>query len=294
MVQRLPMRRRNRRILLVVAAVVLLFLISISTIVRLYTDLQWYREVSFTSVFWTILRSEVLLGLGLGIVFFLFCLANLFIVARLMPVYRLAVDPNDPLNRYRTAAMPYMPWIAGAGRAFLALLLGLSALLRAWGYRLGEYNLLYSTRGKITGASYTDIHAELPALRLLVVISIIGAILFLVNIRFRGWYLPIAGAGLWFLTSVVAAGVYPFVIQRFVVAPAQLQKETPYIQRNITATRAAYGINITSQPYTDTGTITGEAIAREGTTLSNIRLWDPATLQTAYQTLQEIPPYYSF
>ena len=85
-----------------VAAVVLLFLISISTIVRLYTDLQWYREVRFTSVFWTILRSEVLLGLGLGIVFFLFCLANLFIVARLMPVYRLAVDPNDPLNRYRT------------------------------------------------------------------------------------------------------------------------------------------------------------------------------------------------
>src|SRR5439155_4237181 len=78
------------------------------------------------------------------------------------------------------------------------------------------------------------------------------------------------------------------------VAPAQLQKETPYIQRNITATRAAYGINITSQPYTDTGTITGDAIAREGTTLSNIRLWDPATLQTAYQTLQEIRPYYSF
>ena len=384
MVQRLPMRRRNRRILLVVAAVVLLFLISISTIVRLYTDLQWYREVRFTSVFWTILRSEVLLGLGLGIVFFLFCLANLFIVARLMPVYRLAVDPNDPLNRYRTAAMPYMPWIAGGGSAFLALLFGFSAaplwdrlvlalhsvpfhtidpvfhrdisfyifrlpfyrflygwafaalvivtlvvaaahyltggirpqaaadrvtpqvkahlsvligliaLLRAWGYRLGEYNLLYSTRGKITGASYTDIHAELPALRLLVVISIIGAILFLVNIRFRGWYLPIAGAGLWFLTSVLAAGVYPFVIQRFVVAPAQLQKETPYIQRNISATRSAYGINITSQPYTDTGTITGDAIAKEGTTLSNIRLWDPATLQTAYQTLQEIRPYYSF
>src|SRR5260370_23570124 len=127
MVQRLPMRRRNRRILLVVAALILLFLISISTIVRLYTDLQWYREVRFTSVFWTILRSEVLLGLGLGIVFFLFCLANLFIVARLMPVYRLAVDPNDPLNRYRTAAMPYMPWIAGGGSAFLALLFGFSA-----------------------------------------------------------------------------------------------------------------------------------------------------------------------
>ena len=384
MVQRLPLRRRNRRILLGVAGIIFLFIISISTIVRLYTDLQWYREVRFTSVFWTILRTQVLLGVGLGVIFFLFCLANLFIVARLMPVYRLAVDPNDPLDRYRSAAMPYMRWIAGGSSAFLALLFGLSAaplwdrlvlalhsvsfhsvdpvfnrdisfyvfrlpfyrflygwafaalivitlvvagahyltggirpqaaaervtpqvkahlsvligliaLLRAWGYRLGEYNLLYSTRGRITGASYTDIHAELPALRLLVVISIIGAVLFLVNIRVRGWYLPIAGAGLWFLTSVLAAGVYPFVVQRFVVAPAQLQHEARFIQRNITATRAAYGINVTSQPYTDTGTITPQVIASEGPTLQNIRLWDPATLQTAYQTLQEIRPYYSF
>src|SRR5256885_12084289 len=127
MVQRLPLRRRIRRALVAAAGVVLLFVISISTIVRLYTDLQWYREVRFTSVFWTILRSEVLLGVGLGILFFLFCLANLFIVNRLIPVYRLAADPNDPLNRYRTAAMPYMRWIAAGGSAFLALLVGFSA-----------------------------------------------------------------------------------------------------------------------------------------------------------------------
>jgi len=384
MVQRFPLRRRSRRIILALVALVIVFLLSVSTLVRMYTDLLWYREVHFTSVFWTILRSEFLLGVGLGIVFFAFCLANLFIVARLMPVYRLAVDPNDPLNRYRTAAMPYLPWIAGGGSAFLALLFGISAsplwdrlvlalhsvpfhkvdpvfgrdisfyvfrlpfyrflynwafsalivvtiivaaahyltggirpqsaaervtpqvkahlsvligliaLLRAWGYRLGEYGLLYSTRGKISGASYTDVKAELPALKLLVIISIIGAILFLVNIRVRGWYLPIAGAGLWFLTSLLAAGVYPFVIQRFVVTPAQLQKETRYISRNIAATRAGFGIDVQTQPYSDTGTITPAAVADEATTLGNIRLWDPTTLATAYQTLQEIRPYYSF
>src|SRR5437899_2186403 len=384
MAQRLPSRRRTRRIAFALAAVLLFFVLSISTIVRLYTDLLWYREVHFTSVFFTMLRSESLLGIGLGAVFFLFCLANLFIVARLMPVYRLTVDPNDPLNRYRSAALPYMGWIAAGGSAFLAFLFGISAspmwdrlvlalhtvpfhmkdpvfgrdvsfyvfrlpfyqflygwafaalvvvtlvvagahyvtggirpqsaaervtpqvkahlsvligliaLLRAWGYRLGQYNLLYSTRGKISGASYTDLHAELPALRLLVVISIIGAILFLVNIRFRGWALPIAGAGLWFLTSVLAAGVYPFVVQRFVVGPAQLQKETPYIQRNISATRQAYGLDVTPQPYADTGTITSDVIAKDVPVLNNIRLWDPDTLKTAYQTLQEIRPYYSF
>ena len=385
MVQRLPSRRRTRQIGFAVVALVVLFIISLSTIVRLYTDLLWYREIHFTSVFWTVIRSETLLGVGLGLVFFLFCLANLFIVAHLIPVYSLAAgDPNDPLTRYRSAALPYLSWIAAGGSAFLALLFGLSAapmwsklvlashsvpfhsvdpvfhrdlsfyvfklpfdqflygwafaalvvvtlvvatahyatggikpqsstervtpqvkahlsvligliaLLKAWGYRLGEYNLLYSNRGGITGASYTGVHAELPALRLLVVISIIGSILFLVNIRFRGWALPIVGAGLWLFTSILVAGVYPFVIQRFVVLPSQLQKETPYIQRNIAATRAAYGINITQTPYTDAGTITPQILSDQASVLNSVRLWDPATLETAYQTLQEIRPYYSF
>jgi uncharacterized membrane protein (UPF0182 family) len=384
MVQRLPSRRHTRQVGLALIVVVLLIVISLSTIVRLYTNLLWYREVHFTTVFWTILRSETLLGVGLGLVFFLFCLANLFIVARLTPVYHLAVDPNDPLNRYRSAALPYMSWIAAGGSAFLALLFGISAspmwdklalalhsvpfhqadpvfhrdisfyvfrlpfyqflygwafaalivvtlivaaahyatggirpqsaaervtpqvkahlsvligliaLLKAWGYRLGEYNLLYSTTGKVTGASYTDIHAQLPALRLLVVISIIGAILFLVNIRFRGWALPIVGAGLWLLTSVLVAGVYPFVIQRFVVVPDQLQKETTYIQRNITATRTAYGINFPQESYQDQGNITSAVVTDDTSVLNSVRLWDPNTLETAFQTLQEIRPYYSF
>lgn len=385
MVQRLPSRRRTRQIGLAVVALVVLLVISLSTVVRQYTDLLWYREVHFTSVFWTIIRSEALLGFGLGLIFFLFCLANLFIVSRITPVYQLAAaDPNDPLVRYRSAALPYMTWIAAGVSAFLALLFGLSAapmwtklvlamhsvpfhkvdpvfhrdisfyvfrlpfdqflygwafaalvlvtlvvaaahyatggirpqaaaervtpqvkahlsvligliaLLKAWGYRLGEYNLLYSTRGGVTGASYTGVHAELPALRLLVVISIIGSILFLVNIRFRGWALPIVGAGLWLFTSILVAGVYPFVVQRFVVLPSQLQKERPYIQRNITATRIAYGINITQEPYADTGSITSQVVTNEASVLNSVRLWDPATLETAYQTLQEIRPYYSF
>lgn len=384
MVQRLPLRRRTRQIGVVIAAVVLAFVLSISTLVRLYTDLLWFREVHFTSVFWTVIRSEVVLGVGLGLVFFLFCLANLFIVGRLTPVYRLATDPNDPLNRYRTAAMPYMSWIAAGISAFLGLLFGLSAaplwqrlvmfshsvpfhqtdpvfhrdisffvfrlpfdqflngwafaalivvtllvaaahyatggirpqavterftpqvkahlsvligliaLLKAWGYRLGMYSLVFSRRGTTTGASYTDIHAELPALRLLVIISIIGAILFLVNIRFRGWALPIVGAGLWLLTATLAAGVYPLVIQKFVVTPSQLQKETPYIQRNISATREAYGLNALVQPYSDAGTLTPDVAAASQPVLNSIRLWDPTTLETAYQTLQEIRPYYGF
>lgn len=384
MVQRLPSRRRTRQIGLALVVLVLLVIISISTVVRLYTNLLWYRSIHFTVVFWTILRSEVVLGVGLGLVFFLFCLANLYVVGRLTPIYHLAADPNDPFTRYRTAMQPYMAWIAAGGSAFLGLLFGISAaplwsrlelalhatqfhqvdpvfgrdisfyvfrlpfyqylygwafaalivvvlivaaahyanggikpqsptervtpqvkahlsvligliaVLKAWGYRLGQFNLLYSTRGKVTGASYTDIHAELPALKLLVIISIIGAILFLVNIRFRGWALPIVGAGLWLLTSVLVAGIFPFIIQRFVVVPNQLAKETKYIQRNIDATRKAYGINIQDQPYQDQGDVTSQVVNNGASVLNAVRLWDPDTLETAYQTLQEIRPYYSF
>ncbi|HEY8200217.1 MAG TPA: UPF0182 family protein, partial [Actinomycetota bacterium] len=90
-------------------------------------------------------------------------------------------------------------------KAHLSVLIGLIALLKAWGYRLDQYGLLYSQRGRVTGASYTDVHAELPALKLLVIISVFAAILFLVNIRVRGWHLPILGLGLWLLVSALAA-----------------------------------------------------------------------------------------
>ncbi len=180
-------------------------------------------------------------------------------------------------------------------KVHLSVLIGLAALLRAWGYRINQYELVYSIRGTVGGASFTDINAELPALKLLVAISIISAVLFLVNIRFRGWTLPLIGVGLWLLTSVLAAGLFPFVIQRFQVEPAELQKERPFIERNINATRAAFGLeDMKVQEFPIEPGLSAESVAENQTTLNNIRLWDPQTLMSAYRQLQEIRTYYKF
>lgn len=180
-------------------------------------------------------------------------------------------------------------------KVHLSVLIGLLALIRAWGYRLNQFELLYSERGTVSGASYTDITAELPALNLLVAVSIIGAILFLVNIRFRGWALPAIGLGLWVLTSILAAGVYPFLIERFRVEPAQFQREQPYLERNIEATRHAYGLDameVTQFPI-EPG-LSAETVEAGDNALANVRLWDPQTLKVAYRQLQEIRTYYQF
>ena len=87
----------------------------------------------------------------------------------------------------------------------------------------------------MNGAGYTDVKAQLPALNLLVFISVVAAALFLWNIRRRGWVLPIIAVGLWSFVSVVIGGIYPTIIQKASVEPNELQKETRYIQRNINA-----------------------------------------------------------
>jgi uncharacterized protein len=180
-------------------------------------------------------------------------------------------------------------------KAHLSVLLGLIVLVKAWGYYLGKFGLLVSSRGGFTGADYTDLHAQLPALRLLVFIAIACSILFLVNIRFRGWALPVLGIGLLGLVSIVIGAIYPAVVQRFQVQPQLFQKERPYILRNIDATRYAFGLSgiktVNTSPTTD---ITLQQVQDNAPTVSNIRLWAPARLQQTYESLQRIQPYYEF
>jgi uncharacterized protein len=180
-------------------------------------------------------------------------------------------------------------------KAHMSVLLGLIVLVKAWGYYLGKYDLVVSERGVVTGASYTDIHAQLPALRLLVFIAIACAILFLINIRFRGWALPGFGIGLLFLASVVAGAIVPAFVQKFRVAPQELDKERPYIARNIEGTRSAFGLDRIGLTQTSVNNdITAQEAEANRATTDNIRLWSPTILQQTYENLQRIQPYYDF
>ena len=181
-------------------------------------------------------------------------------------------------------------------KAHLSVLLGLIILVKAWGYYLGRFDLLVSPRGVVTGASYTDVVAQLPALNVLIVIAVICAVLFLVNIRMRGWIFPGLGVGLLALTSIVAGGIVPAFVQKFRVDPQELQKERTYIARNIEATRTAFGLDRIERPASTSVSedLTAADLEENAATVENIRLWNPSILNDSYDQLQRIQPYYEF
>ncbi len=185
--------------------------------------------------------------------------------------------------------------VAPGVKVHLSVLLAILALLKAAGYWLDQYDLLYSGRGFVFGAAYTDVNAQLPALRLLVFISLFAAILLLINIRFRGWILPAAAVGLWLATSLIVGGIIPAAVQRFSVQPDEISKELPFVERNIEFTREAFGLNdIEIRDFQASQDLTSADIAGNAPTIDNVRLWDPSVLLTTYRQLQELRPFYQF
>src|SRR3954464_15993542 len=99
-------------------------------------------------------------------------------------------------------------------KAHLSVLLAVLALVKAAGYYLQQFSLATSTRGTVDGPTYTDVHTQLPAIRLLLVISVFLVFLFLYNIFRRGWILPVLGVGLWIFVAVVAGSIVPAFLQK--------------------------------------------------------------------------------
>jgi uncharacterized membrane protein (UPF0182 family) len=164
-------------------------------------------------------------------------------------------------------------------KVHLSVLLALMALTKTVQYYLAQFSLTLSHRGAVDGATYTDVHAQLPALQLLMLISIAAAILFIVNIWRKGWVFPIIAVGLWGFVSIVVGTVYPAVIQRFTVQPNELAREQKYIERNITATRDAFKLNtdtdIAVKAFPYNATLNPSDTKQEQPTLDNDRLYDP-------------------
>ena len=187
------------------------------------------------------------------------------------------------------------PRVRPAVKAHISVILGLLALVKAVGYYLARFNLDLSNNGYVQGAGYTDVHARLPALELLILVSLAAAVLLIYNIRRQGWALPILGVGLWFLVALTAGTIYPAAVQALKVNPAQNTLERPYIQRNIEATRSAFGITgVKSVPYPATSNLTADQLSANSDTLANVRLWDPTQTQSTYDKKQDIRSYYQF
>ncbi len=351
----------------------------------IYTDVLWFREVGFSEVYSTVLRTRLTLFALFGLTMAVIVAANVIVAHRLRPPFRPPSLEQRNLDRYRLLVEPYrravlltvvgflglisglsassswrvwLQWrnatdfgmadaqfdrdisfyaftypflrfligfgfaalilaliastvthylyggirlqtpgekVTAAAKAHLSVLLGLIVLLKGVAYFVDQYGLMFSLRGVVQGASYTDVNAKLPALRILVVIAVICAGLFIANLRSRGFALPATGFALLLLSAVAIGGIYPAVVQKFRVEPDELARETKFIDRNREATLTAYGLDqVEYTPYA--GAPLGSAADLRGDkgTLPFVRLLDPNKLQPVFEQRQQRRAYYGF
>jgi len=187
------------------------------------------------------------------------------------------------------------PRLAAGARTHLLALGALLLLLRALGFWLDRYELVYSPRGVVFGASYTDVHAVLPVLGALTALALLCAIACLFQITRPGWGFLVAGLVVLGVAWAGGLGVWPALLQRFQVTPNELVAERPYIEHNIRMTRQAYGLDVVKeQDFAAEERLTVATLERNRLTIKNIRLWDHRPLLTTFGQLQEIRTYFKF
>ncbi|MBF6123979.1 UPF0182 family protein [Nocardia brasiliensis] len=385
----LPSLSRRSRVLLLAAIVLAALLLLGPRLTDAYTNWLWFGEVRFRSVYLTVLRTRVLLFLGIAIFVGLVVWLALLLAYRSRPVFVPVAGPNDPIARYRTTVMSRLrlfgvgiPVLLGllsglvaqsnwvtvqlflnssefgqqdpqfhldvsfyafelpfyrmvlnwlfvavviaffaslvthyvfgglrlsgregtltrAARIQLAVLAGLFVLLKAIAYWFDRYELLMSSRKEptFTGGSFTDINAVLPAKLILLSIAVICAIAFFAGIVLRDLRVPAMAAALLVLSSILVGAVWPLVVEQFSVRPNAADKESEYIQRNIAATRQAFGITDDKIEYVD---YKGESnknpvnVPVDAATIGNARLLDPNILSPTFTQLRQLKNFYGF
>lgn len=189
----------------------------------------------------------------------------------------------------------------GAATGHLSVLLGVFVSLKAVAYWLDRYGLAvkssdFKATGNWTGLRYVDANAYLPAKTILFCIAVICAVLFFATLWRRTWQLPVIGFGLMVLSAILIGGLYPAIVQKFQVQPNEQAKESPYIKKNIEATRHAYGIDkATPEDYSGKGDTKRKAQQRAAApSAASYRLVDSNVVSPAFQQLQQERKYYQF
>lgn len=173
-----------------------------------------------------------------------------------------------------------MPSVRPATKGHLAALLAVLAALKAADYWVSRYETTNERRGFVQGATYAVVHAQLPALMLLMLIALLTAGLYLATIRRASWRLPLIASGLWLVVLVAGGYIYPALVQSLVVKPNQQARELPFIERNVEATREAMGINVDDVQHIDVsfGSLTAAAIESNPQPMQNVRLLNPVEM----------------
>jgi len=173
-------------------------------------------------------------------------------------------------------ARPVLAHLGGLAMAILGLF--------AWGYWLGIWELVFSARGAVFGASYADMHAKLPAQWIMLTVVLICIVALLVSVLRRDFRWALYGIGGWIVAAIIVGGIFPGLVQRFQVQPNELALEGPYIEYNIEFTREAFALNrIEEESFPAEKSPSPQAVAENEATINNIRLWDhrPCLLYTS-------------
>jgi uncharacterized membrane protein (UPF0182 family) len=251
----------------------------------------WWNSVPFG-------RKDAQFGIDVG--FFVFTLPWLqFVVGFLTAVVFLA-GLAAVVTHYLYGGLR----LQGAGqrmtptaRLHLACLAAVFLVLRGVDYWLSRYDLTTKDSRLITGLTYTDARAVLTAKGVLAAIAVIVAILFVVAALVEGWRtLPLYGVALLVVSAILLNGIYPSVVQRFQVRPSERTFEAKYIERNIAATRDAYGLSdvkITSE-YGAGSQASNASLRGQAAAIPGVRLMDPELVGDTFKAQQSLKPYYTF
>jgi uncharacterized membrane protein (UPF0182 family) len=279
-----------------VKPLVLLGAAGVSLVAGLYGGSHWETWLAFLNAT-PFGKADPILGRDVG--FYVFTLPLLEIVYGLLfltlimaalvsgAAYvfggELALDATYGVHASRTAVR------------HLALLAAALLLTLAFGAWLRIPQLLTTASGVVAGASYGDVHARIPALRILMVTAIIGALLTVWQAISRRRLWPVAAAAALYLLVSVAGSGYAAIIQRFVVAPNEQVRETPFIVHNIEATRHAFGLDtVTERQLSGEARLTRADLERNAATIDNVPLWNERPLLDTFSQIQEIRTYYDF
>lgn len=274
--------------LMLAATVVISLGFGIVSAQRWETWLLWFNGQSFGV-------NDPVFGRDVG--FFVFALPALHAIASggitLLVLTALAVTLvyiiRLGLNVRRVTGVPRQL------RVHLLALVGAILVVVAFRNILANYDLVYSNRGVVFGASYTDVHVQRIANWALAIITLGIAGLLLVNAFVQRIRLLIGAIAAWAVVSVLLGYLVPLAVQQTIVEPAELQHERPYISNNIAMTRSAFDLDaIPSSELSGLAPITSGDLDQYPATLENIRLWDYRIIQTTFQQIQSFVPYYVF
>src|SRR5579863_1806794 len=270
-------------------------LVFVAWLVAQWSATHW-KDYLFATHAVPMRQSDPIFGISLS--FYLFRLPFLFFLYHLALVIVAISLVTAAAHYFFEGGIWISPRGLGVGRnarAHLMILGGLFFLLLAWRARLGMFNLVYAPTGLVYGAGYTDIHVGWPVLWIQLALCVIAAIAFFAGAA-KGETRPAQYAVGGVIGVAILGGlITPALVQRYLVAPSELEKEAPYIARNIKFTRQAYGLEMFDErDFPAMQDLTAASIDQNTATMRNLRLWDHEPQLTTFQQLQEIRTYYDF